>query len=50
MELDDLKTAWRELDRRVDASQAITLHVLKEGKLDRRDRRCAGCPPCSRSS
>ena len=35
MELDDLKTAWRELDRRLDASQAITLRVLKELKLDR---------------
>ena len=35
MELDDLKTAWRELDRRLDAGQAITLDVLKEGKLDR---------------
>src|SRR3954447_15080130 len=35
MELDDLKTAWRELDRRLDAGQAITLDVLKELKLDR---------------
>src|SRR4051812_21438276 len=35
MELDDLKTAWRELDRRPDAGRAITPGVLKEGKLDR---------------
>jgi hypothetical protein len=35
MELDDLKTAWRELDRRLDAGQAISLHVLRELKLDR---------------
>ena len=35
MELDDLKTAWRELDRRLDAGQAISLDVLKEWKLDR---------------
>ena len=35
MELDDLKTAWGELDRRLDAGQAIALGVLKELKLDR---------------
>jgi hypothetical protein len=34
MEVDELKTAWRELDRRLDAGQAITLRVLKELKLD----------------
>lgn len=35
MELDDLKTAWRELDRRLDSNHALNLRVLKEMKLDR---------------
>ena len=35
MELDDLKTAWRELDRRLDTSLALNLDVLKELKLDK---------------
>jgi serine/threonine-protein kinase len=34
MELDDLKTAWRELDRRLDRNHALNLRVLKELKLD----------------
>jgi hypothetical protein len=35
MELDDLKTAWRELDRRLDSSLALNRHVLRELKLDK---------------
>jgi hypothetical protein len=35
MELDDLKTAWRELDRRLDTGLALNRRVLKELKLDR---------------
>jgi len=35
MELDELKTAWRELDRRLETGQAISLRVLKELKLDK---------------
>jgi hypothetical protein len=35
MELDDLKTAWRELDRRLDDHRALNLRVLRELKLDK---------------
>lgn len=35
MELDDLKTAWRELDQRLDDSHALNLRVLRELKLDK---------------
>ena len=35
MELDDLKTAWRTLDERVNASIALNLRVQTEIKLDR---------------
>ncbi len=35
MELDDLKTAWRELDRRLDTGLALNRLVLKELKLER---------------
>lgn len=35
MELDDLKTAWQELDRRLEASNAMNLHLVKERNLDR---------------
>jgi len=35
MELDDLKTAWQTLDRRLAAQSALSLHMLKEGKLRR---------------
>ncbi len=35
MELDDLKTAWQTLDRRLDAQTALNLHILKDGKLDK---------------
>ena len=38
MELDDLKTAWQTLDRRLDAQTALNLHIFKDGKLDK-DRR-----------
>ena len=30
MELDDLKTAWRELERRLDSSDALTVQLLRE--------------------
>lgn len=35
MELDDLKAAWRELDRRLDTGLALNRRVLKELQLDR---------------
>jgi serine/threonine-protein kinase len=35
MELDDLKTAWQTLDRRLDAQTALNLHMFKDGKLDK---------------
>ena len=35
MELDDMKAAWLELDRRLDTQAALNLHMFKEGKLDR---------------
>jgi hypothetical protein len=35
MELDDLKTAWRELDRKLDDGRALDLQVLRELKLDK---------------
>jgi serine/threonine-protein kinase len=35
MELDDLKTAWQTLDRRLDAQTALNLHIFKDGKLDK---------------
>jgi hypothetical protein len=34
MELDDLKTAWREMERRIDASEAMVVQVRREAKLD----------------
>ena len=34
MELDELKAAWHELDRRLDANQQINLQVFKDLKLD----------------
>ena len=33
MELDDLKTAWRELERRLDSSDALTVQLLRENRL-----------------
>jgi len=38
MELDDMKAAWQTLNQRLDAQDALNLHVLKEGKLDRMHR------------
>lgn len=35
MELDDLKVAWRELDRRLDASLALNRRTLTELRLDK---------------
>src|SRR5450432_2267058 len=35
MELDDLKSAWQTLDRRLDAQTALNLHIFKDGKLDK---------------
>ncbi len=35
MELDDLKTAWQILDRRLEQQSALNLHVFREGKLDK---------------
>lgn len=35
MELDDLKTAWRILDRRLEEQNALHLHVFREGRLDK---------------
>jgi len=35
MELDELKSAWQTLDRRLAAQSALDLNVLKEGKLDK---------------
>ena len=35
MELDDMKAAWLELDRRLDTQAALNLHMFKEGKLDK---------------
>ena len=35
MELDELKAAWTTLGQRLDAQADLSLHVYKEGKLDR---------------
>ena len=35
MELDDLKIAWRELDRRLETVLALDRRVLRELKLDK---------------
>ena len=35
MELDDLKSAWQILDRRLETQTALQLHVFREGKLDK---------------
>lgn len=34
MELDDMKTAWRELDRRIDAGAEVDRRIWKELKLE----------------
>jgi hypothetical protein len=35
MELDELKTAWRELERRLDENTALTGQLLREKRLDK---------------
>lgn len=35
MELDELKSAWQALDRRLQQQTALNLFVLREGKLDK---------------
>ena len=35
MELDDLKSAWQILDRRLEQQSTLNLHVFREGKLDK---------------
>jgi hypothetical protein len=35
MELDELKTAWQSLDRRLEQQTALNLHLLKERKLEK---------------
>lgn len=35
MELDDMKTAWQTLDRRLGQQHALNLHLLRETRLDR---------------
>jgi hypothetical protein len=35
MELDDLKSAWQVLDRRLEQQAALNLHLFKQDKLDR---------------
>jgi len=34
MELDDLKSAWQTLDRRLEQQNALQLHTLRGGKID----------------
>ena len=35
MELDELKSAWQALDRRLDAQNALNLHQFRESRYDR---------------
>ena len=35
MELDELKSAWQTLDRRLERQSALNLHIFVEGKLDK---------------
>ena len=35
MELDDMKTAWLVLDRRLERQEALNLRTFREGRLDR---------------
>jgi hypothetical protein len=37
MELDDLKSAWQTLDRRLDQQSALSLHLFKRATLERMD-------------
>lgn len=39
MELDDFKSAWQELNAKVDQQKALNLHLLREGHADRAERR-----------
>ncbi|MGE7137521.1 hypothetical protein ACQKIE_07820 [Luteibacter sp. NPDC031894] len=34
MELDDMKAAWRDMDQRLGAQSALTLHMFKTARLD----------------
>lgn len=35
MELDDLKSAWQTLDRRLEQTNALNLHLFKENRIDK---------------
>ena len=35
MELDDLKSAWQTLDRRLEQANALNLHLFKENRIDK---------------
>jgi hypothetical protein len=35
MELDDLKSAWQTLDRRLEQNNALNLHLFKENRIDK---------------
>jgi hypothetical protein len=35
VELDEMKSAWLALDRRLERQEALNLHVFREGRLDR---------------
>lgn len=35
MELDELKSAWQALDRRLQQQSTLNLHLFREGKLDK---------------
>ena len=35
MELDDFKTAWQILDRRLEQQSTLNLHIFKQGRLER---------------
>jgi hypothetical protein len=35
MELDEMKLAWKALDRRLDQQQALNLQLFRDGKLDK---------------
>jgi len=38
MELDDMKAAWKTLDERIGAQEALNFHAFKDGKIDRMKR------------
>ena len=35
MELDDFKTAWQILDRRLEQQSTLNMHIFKQGRLER---------------